>query len=54
MPARSRHSNCVQPLERELEFVAIPDLEDEDLVARVAEMRERLEELGHVAEAIAR
>ena len=39
-------------LEWELQFVAVPDLEDEDFVMRVTEMRERFEQLVHVAEEI--
>ena len=39
-------------LEAELQFIPVPDLEDEDLMAGMAEMGERLQEIGDLPEAV--
>ena len=39
-------------LERELQLVRVPDLEDEDFVMRMAEMRERFQERVHITEEV--
>src|SRR6476661_4042319 len=38
--------------ERKFQFVSVPNLEDQNLVVCVAKMRERLEQLRHIAETI--